>query len=55
MTKFLSVYVCACTCECVCERVYWKLLSKPNFELEKHEIEWVEVIMGVAMSCQAMN
>ena len=29
--------------------IYW---SNPNFELEKHEVEWVEVIMSVVMGCQ---
>ena len=45
----VCMFVCMCVCVCVC--ICWMLLSNQNFELTLHEVEWVEVVMGVAVGC----
>ena len=47
MCVCVSVCMCLQVCVCVC----WMLLSNQNFELKKHKVEWVEVVMGVAVGC----
>ena len=46
--SFGCILVCS---ESYCRYTCWMLLNNQIFELESHKVEWVEVIMGVAVSC----